>query len=196
MTESSEQRKSKSQRKREALALQAIAESLIALAPSDLARIPMGAELDAAITAARGLQRVALRRQIRFIARLLREDDSDSIAQALDTVRYPGRREAARHRRIERLRDAMVRGEVSLDAVREAAPELDFQRLRHLVAAAQRERDNASGSAQGNARRNTQGNARGSASERRLFRFLRDCGPEGLNVSGGDASARRPAQDR
>ncbi len=151
-------RKSKSQRKREAHALQALGESLAALGESDLARIPLWPDLEAAVAGARGLERTARRRQIRYIARLLREGDPAPIARTLDTVLRPGRREAARHRRIERLRDALARGVESPDALRGALPEPEFRKLRHLVAAARREGvDEAAGS-----------------SGRRLFRFLRD----------------------
>ena len=170
MSDSGETRKSKSQRKREALALQALGESLIALSASDLARIALWPDLEAAVAAGRGLERNALRRQIRYVARVLREGDAGAVAQALDTVRSPGRREAARHRRIERLRDALVRGEKSPDDLRAAAPEVDFQRLRHLVATARGERDGGPG----------------GVSARRLFRFLRDCGLGDANALRGD----------
>ena len=160
MTDSGRIRKSKSQRRRESLALQSLGESLAALAPSDLARIPIWPDLEAAVAEAGGLRRAALRRQIRYIARLLRQGDAEPIARALDAVRHPGRREAVRHRRIERLRAALVRGDEALDRLREAEPELDFQKLRRLVAAARREPEDGSGSESG----------------RRLFRFLRDSG--------------------
>lgn len=165
MSDAGETRKSKSQRKREALASQALGESLIALGANDLARIPLWPDLEAAVIAAHGLERVARRRQIRYIARLLRDGDADPIAQALDVVRRPGRREAARQRRIERLRDALIRGEESLDDMHAAMPGPDFQQLRRLVTAARRERENALG----------------SSSERRLFRFLRDRGLDAMN---------------
>ena len=80
-------------------------------------------------------------------------------------VRRPGRREAARQRRIERLRDALIQGEESLDDMHAAMPGPDFQQLRRLVTAARRERENALG----------------SSSERRLFRFLRDRGLDALD---------------
>ena len=155
--------KSKSQRKREALALQALGESLAALAASDLARLPLWPELEAAVAGARGLERAALRRQIRYIGRVLREGDAEPVARALDAVRRPGRREAARHRRLERLRDALLGGDgEAFDRIREAMPDLDLQELRRLVAAARREQEGGSGSGSG----------------RRLFRFLRDNGLE------------------
>ena len=160
MSDSGETRKSKSQRKRESLALQALGESLATLAESDLARIPMWPELRVAVVDARGLERAARRRQVRFIARLLRDREPEPIAQALETVRRPGRREAARHRRLERLRDALVRDEGALEGLRPAIPAPDFRELRRLVVAARREREKGSG----------------TASERRLFRHLRDRG--------------------
>ena len=156
--------KSKSQRKRESLALQALGESLATLAPGDLARLPMWPDLEAAVAGARGLEHAALRRQIRYIGRVLREGDAEPIAQALDTVRCPGRREAMRHRRLERLRDALLGGDdEAFDRIRDEMPDLDLQKLRRLAAAAGREREEG---------------ATGNASARRLFRFLRDNGLE------------------
>ena len=168
MSDSGGTRKSKSQRKREALALQALGESLIALGESDIARIPLWPALEAAVAGARGLERAARRRQIRYIGRLLREGDSGPIAQALDTVRSPGRREAARHRRIERLRDALVQGEESPDTLRSALPGPDFQQLRRLVATARREA----------------GTEAADSRARRLYRFLRDRGMDAADTSG------------
>ena len=153
-----EPRKSKSQRKRESHALQALARSLTDLPAAELARIPLWPDLEAAIADACGLERAALRRQVRYIARLLREGDADPIEQALEVARHPGRRETVRHRRIERLRDALIGGDEALVRVRESQPGLDFQRLRQLVTAARREHEEE----------------RGSTAQRRLFRFLRD----------------------
>ncbi len=152
--------KSKSQRKRESLALQALGESLVALPEGDLARLPLWPELEAAVAGARGLERAALRRQIRYIGRMLREGDADPIVRGLDASRRPGRREAARHRRLERLRDVLIGDDEALDRVREAGPDLDVRKLRRLVAAARHERAGGSG----------------TANARRLFRFLRDSG--------------------
>ena len=140
--------------------MQELGRSLAELTEADLARIPVWPDLQTAIADAHGLERAALRRQIRYIARLLRDGDAEPVSQALEVVRRPGRREAARHRRIERLREALVREDEALVRLRESMPELDFQRLRQLVTAARRER----------------GKALGTAAERRLFRFLRDSG--------------------
>ena len=142
--------------------MQVLGRSLTELTAAELAGIPAWSELEAAIVDAHGLERAALRRQVRYIARLLREGDAEPIRQALEVVRRPGRREAVRHRRIERLSEALIRGDEALVRVRESTPELDFQQLQQLVSAARRER----------------GEERGSSAERRLFRFLRDSGAE------------------
>ena len=176
MSEAGETRKSKSQRKRESLALQELGESLATLAPGDLARVPMWPELEAAVTDARGLVRAARRRQIRYIARLLRDGEPGPIAQAVETVRRPGRREAIRHRRIERLRDALMQDDRALDDMRAAVPDLDVRQLRRLVAAARRDRDNEPGSSSG----------------RRLFRFLRDRSLDALDPSFADTQVPPP----
>ena len=160
MTDPGAAPRSKSQRKREALSLQALGESLVALAAGDLSRLPLWPELEAAVADARGLERAALRRQIRYIGRVLREGDAQPVARALDVVRRPGRREAVRHRRLERLRDALVGGDgEAFGRVREDMPSPDFRKLRQLVAAARREREEGTP---------------GNAGARRLFRFLRD----------------------
>ena len=142
--------------------MQVLGRSLADLTPAELARIPLWPELEAAITDAHRLERAALRRQVRYIARLLREGDAESIRQAVEVVRRPGRREAVRHRQIERLRDALIREDEALVRVRESMPELDFQQLQQLVSAARRERRGE----------------RDSSADRRLFRFLRDSGVE------------------
>ena len=142
--------------------MQVLGRSLTELTAAELAGIPVWPSLEAAIVAAHGLERAALRRQVRYIARLLREGDEEPVEQALEVVRRPGRREAVRHRRIERLREALIREDEALVRVRESMPGLDFQQLRQLVSAARRER----------------AEERGSSAERRLFRFLRDSGVE------------------
>ena len=146
--------------------MQVLGRSLAELTAAELAAIPVWPELEAAIVAAHGLERAALRRQVRYIARVLREGDAEPIEQALEVVRRPGRREAVRHRRIERLREALIREDEALVRVRESMPGFDFQQLRQLVSAARRERGEELG------------NERGSSAERRLFRFLRDSGVE------------------
>ncbi|WP_025770787.1 ribosome biogenesis factor YjgA [Thioalkalivibrio sp. HK1] len=131
---------SKSQRKRDAHRSQALGEALIDLSAANLARLPLWPALKAAIADAQGLVRIARRRQIRYIGRLLREGDEESVAQALEEVRNPGWRERARHLRLERLLQALLEGDEALSDLHERSQDIDMQHLRQLILAARRER--------------------------------------------------------
>jgi ribosome-associated protein len=67
---------SKSQRKRDALALQALADELVRLSPAQLDSVPLPDDLRVAVTSARELSRGAYRRQVRYLGRLLRDTDA------------------------------------------------------------------------------------------------------------------------
>lgn len=76
-------RPSKSQRKREAHALQALGEQLVALPPAHLARLALPDELREAVRETRRMpQHGARSRQMQYIGRLMRELD-DAVLQAL-----------------------------------------------------------------------------------------------------------------
>lgn len=81
---------SKSQRKREATALQDLGEHLVKLTAAQLKRIPLPDELLAAVTAAQTMsQRGAHKRQLQFIGKLMRrldDPETDAIRAALATM--------------------------------------------------------------------------------------------------------------
>ncbi|MFO1429523.1 MAG: ribosome biogenesis factor YjgA [Candidatus Competibacteraceae bacterium] len=82
---------SKTQRKREALALQKLGETLVTLKPTQLAQIPMPDELREAVLAAQSMpQRGAHKRQLQYIGRLMREIDPEPIRAALTRWRPGG----------------------------------------------------------------------------------------------------------
>jgi len=79
---------SKSQRKREALALQDLGEMLVDLKPAQLDKMPLPEELREAVLAARQMnQRGARKRQLQYIGRLMRELDPEPIRAALGLAR-------------------------------------------------------------------------------------------------------------
>jgi ribosomal 50S subunit-associated protein YjgA (DUF615 family) len=90
---SASQPPSKSQRKREATALQDLGEQLVELTTAQLNRIPLPDDLRAAVQAAQAItQRGGRKRQLQYIGKLMRRlDDSSAIHSALDTV-LPNRR--------------------------------------------------------------------------------------------------------
>ncbi len=75
---------SKTQRKREMLALQALGETLLALADDRLERLPVTAELIDAVRTARAIRaHEGRRRQLQYIGRLMREVDAPALRDAL-----------------------------------------------------------------------------------------------------------------
>lgn len=84
----SEIKPSKSARKREYIALQKLGESLIALKPSDLEKIPLTEELLDALHDARKISaNGALRRQKQYIGKLMALVDPEPIKSALAALR-------------------------------------------------------------------------------------------------------------
>ena len=150
---------SKSQRKRDALALQALADELVRLSPSELDGVPLSDDLREAVMAARDLDRGAYRRQVRYLGRLLRDADADPIRRAVEGLRHASHADKARLKRLERWRERLMEeGDAAVAELLDAYPQADAQQLRQLVRNARRER--ASG--------------RPPRSHRQLFRFLRE----------------------
>ena len=82
-----EERPSRSQRKREALALQKLGVALTRLTTTQLAMIPLPEELLEAVLEARRLRsRAALARQQQYIGRIMRQIDAAPIERALQTL--------------------------------------------------------------------------------------------------------------
>ena len=84
---------SKSQRKRDATALQDLGEQLVKLTPAQLNRIPLSEELLAAVRLAQAItQRGGRKRQLQYIGKLMRqldEAETAAIRAALAAVRTP-----------------------------------------------------------------------------------------------------------
>lgn len=127
--------KSKSQLKREVIALQQLGEAIVKLGPKDLAKIPLPDNLADAIQQARSIRsHSALRRQMQFIGRLMRDVNPEPIQQALDAIRQSGRQSTARLHAIEQWRDRLINeGQDALDEFIAAHPDADRQQLRQLM---------------------------------------------------------------
>ena len=84
---------SKSQRKRDATALQDLGEQLVKLTPVQLSRVPLPDELLAAVRLARSItQRGGHKRQLQYIGKLMRqldEAETAAIRAALTTLQTP-----------------------------------------------------------------------------------------------------------
>lgn len=124
---------SKSQKKRESLALQDLGGELVALSSVQLARIDMP---DALRLAVREAQRInsngAKRRQMQYIGRLMREADPTPIQAALDAIKGVSAAAKAREQRLERLRARLMENEHGLADIAIAFASADLQQLRQL----------------------------------------------------------------
>ena len=101
---------SKSARKRDNLALQALGEQLIDLAPEQLDAIDLDDRLRDAVVAARSIRaHGALRRQKQLIGKLMRSVDPEPIRAALHELGADDRRAKQLFRDAERWRDRLIR---------------------------------------------------------------------------------------
>ncbi len=151
---------SKSQRKREALAVRDLASELIAMGEAQLRRIPLDEDVRRAVHDARRIRSHAARkRELRYLAKLLRREDVEPIADAIEGFHAEARQLTARHHRAEAWRDRLLaHGDEALSELMEARPDLDPQPIRQQVRKALRESESE----------------QPPAAARSLFRLLRD----------------------
>ncbi len=157
---------SKTRRKKEMHALQALGEQLVELSNKQLAQVPIEDErLLRAIAETRNIKsHSARRRHLQFIGKLMRDIDAEPIQAALDTLFQPAREANERFHRLEQLRDeVLAAGPAGVERVLEVYPDADRQQLRHLLLQHQRERE-----------RNQP-----PAASRKLFRYLRELSEAG-----------------
>lgn len=132
--------KSKSQIKRELLALQALGRELVALSRKDLAQLPLSEDLLEAITEARTLKMSALARKIKHIGKLLRDEEFEAIRDALARLRQPHVEAVQAFHEVEQWRDTLLAGNRELiNELCQRYPDLDRQHLGQLVRNARKE---------------------------------------------------------
>lgn len=137
---------SRSQQRRDALEVFALAETLAALSDAQLARVPLDDELLAEVQRTRGVtSHIARKRATQFLAKQLRklEDEAiEPIRTALAHDRTKAHHEAAVLHRLETWRDRLIAdGDTALDELLALHPAADRQRFRQLARNARAERD-------------------------------------------------------
>jgi ribosome-associated protein len=152
---------SKSLRKREAHAAQALGEQLISLQDAELVALQLPERLYDAIVAARTIgSRSGGARQRQYIGKLIRQIDLSRVREALAAKTAKSALETQRFHRAEGWRARLLEaGPAAVAALRAAYPALDESAWRKLVAAAQLERHRTAGA---------------GAASRELFRALRE----------------------
>jgi ribosome-associated protein len=138
---------SRSQRRREALAVLGLAEKLVALPPNRLDKIELPDDVRAEIANVRRMRaHGARKRQMAFLAKLMRRHDEAAFepAQAeLGENRAHRRQEHAALQRLETLRERLLddeHGDDTLSDLISRHPDIDRQHLRSLIRQARSER--------------------------------------------------------
>ncbi|MEE4358398.1 MAG: ribosome biogenesis factor YjgA [Desulfococcaceae bacterium] len=146
-----EEKKSKSQMKREMHSLQELGEALLALSPEQQAAVPMPAELREAIAfAATVTKHGARRRQMQLIGKLMRETDPAPIRETLNGFDRERQRNILQAKKAEKWRDEIIHWEDKgkdrtyeslLEKMLHHFPHADRQRLRQLARNARKEKE-------------------------------------------------------
>jgi ribosome-associated protein len=151
---------SKSEMKRDMLALQALGEAIVKLSPGQFATIPIDDETlaDAILTARRIKHREGLRRQMQYIGKLMRKTDTEAIVIAYQKLQEGRKDEALKFHRLEQWRDTLIEnGPGTVEEVMTKHPQADRQHLRQLIVQANKEK----------------ANNKPPAASRKLFRYLK-----------------------
>ena len=154
-----EQTVSKSELKRQAEALKQLGKKLCDLGAAQRARVPLPNDLLAAVEDYHRFDtHGAQRRQLQFIARLLRGIDTEPIQAAVAALAHTTGVGAYRHHQLESWRAKLLADSSALTAYVSEHPSVDVQTLRHLIRQA----------------RSAGKPAQQKTAARALFRFLRD----------------------
>ena len=150
---------SKSEIKRDAEELKKLGVELVELGKNALDKIPLDADLRAAIELAQRIKMEGRRRQLQLIGKMLRQRDVEPFRQALDKLKNRHNQQVVVFHKLEQLRDRMVDGsDEAIEEVMNLWPDADRQQLRSLVR---------------NARKEKAGN-KPPKSYRQIFQYLRE----------------------
>lgn len=132
---------SKTQRKREMTALQALGEQLVELDEERLSALHLPSSLLAAVLEAKRIKSFgALRRQLQYIGRLMRNVDAAPIRAQLDAWRSTSRHHTAGLHRVERWRERLLADEIAIQDFIAEFPAADLQQIRALIRNTHKER--------------------------------------------------------
>lgn len=166
-------RKSKSQLKREMLALQELGEKLANLPLERVLKMEILPELkDALVELKKMSSKEAKRRHMQYIGALMRDADPEPIKEAVADAEAGSYKSAKLFKKAESWRDRLCEGDDSLESeIIGSYPGMDITQFRQYVRNARKEREKQSG----------------NKASRTLFRFVRDlidAGSVGSNDSG------------
>jgi ribosome-associated protein len=134
---------SKTRRKKEMHALQALGGELVLLPEQELASLELPERLLDAVLAARAIpagRHEARRRQLQYIGKLMRDIDAAPIQAKLAVRQAGAHARTARFKRIEEWRARLLEDEAALATLAREYPQADAAQLRVLIRESARER--------------------------------------------------------
>ncbi len=131
---------SKSQKKRDAKAIQALAKKLIALPQKQLTALELDDNTTEAIhTASTMPAKAALKRQIQYIAKCLNQQDPEAIMDKLEKLQNRQSLQSHQIKKLEQWRDRLLQNSQDLAIFIEQYPSVDRQQLRQCIRNANKE---------------------------------------------------------
>lgn len=135
-----EDEKSKSQVKRELLALKDLGKELLKLPVKDLNKLNLSERLYEALLKAQDMQKGALKRQVATIGGLMVHEDYNQIKENLDKIRQEHNGQVKQFHQLEQWRDELLSGDKEVMSVlRSQFDSFDMQHVRQLVRNANKE---------------------------------------------------------
>lgn len=158
--EEEDQTVSRSEVKRQMLALQALGERLVGLKPTQWQEFGFSdVMLDALKESQRIKSHIAMRRHIRRLGKLLSQEDTEQVELLFKRMDDRALQDTRRFHRIEQWRDRLIEGDdKTLSDLLDICPNVDVQHVRQLIRAAKKERELA----------------KPPAAQRKLFKYLRE----------------------
>ena len=127
---------SKTRRKRQMHDLQAVGAALVKLSPEKLGRLDIPQILrEAVIDAQKFTKHEAIRRQMQYIGKIMRDVDAGPIIEQLNALEAPSRKQTAIFHVAEKWRQAILDDPDQVAAFVKEYPQADAHKLREIVAA-------------------------------------------------------------
>jgi ribosome-associated protein len=135
------QQPSKSERKRQMLALQKLGEQLLCYSPAEWDNMALPEPLTEALLLANRIKsREGRRRQLQYIGKLMRSVDAEAISQQLRQRQQGDQQKIRQFHSLERLRDQLINdGPPAVERTLERFPQAQRSRLKQLVRTAIKE---------------------------------------------------------
>lgn len=133
--------KSKTQKKKDAQALNALGEALVLLNADKLAQLPLSPALKQAITEAKTLKSFgAIKRHGAWIGKIIRKEGAQALIEAYAQLQEADATQGAVFHAVEQWRERLLHeGNEAMTAFISTYSEIDIQHLRQLVKKAQQE---------------------------------------------------------